>query len=98
MTYLESILKVLVVGLLLGAGLPAVFAVGLVAYSDGAGGADADGTAHAPNPALKYLGLRCSCSSAGRDHDRDPVDHQSDDHPPLRCRPVPVHPQEMSCE
>ncbi len=28
MTYLESILKVLVVGLVLGAGLPAVFAVG----------------------------------------------------------------------
>ena len=38
MPYLESILKVLVVGLILGAGLPAVFAVGLVAYSDGAGG------------------------------------------------------------
>ena len=40
MTMLESILKVLVVGLVLGAGLPAVFAAGLVAYSDGAGGAD----------------------------------------------------------
>ena len=33
MTYLESILKVLVVGLLLGAGLPAVFAAGLRSYS-----------------------------------------------------------------
>ena len=57
MTYLESILKVLAVGLVLGAGLPAIFAVGLVAYSRGAGGADADGTAVAPNPALKALGL-----------------------------------------
>lgn len=57
MTYLEAILKVLVVGLILGAGLPAVFAAGLVAYSNGAGGATADGTTHAPNPALKFLGM-----------------------------------------
>ena len=52
MHYLESILRVLVIGLLLGAGLPAVFAVGLRAYSSGAGG-----TAHAANPALKFVGL-----------------------------------------
>jgi hypothetical protein len=57
MVYAESILKVLVVGLLLGAGLPAVFAGGLVAYSNGAGVTDADGTVHSPNPALKYLGI-----------------------------------------
>ena len=57
MTYLESILKVLVIGLLLGAGLPAVFAAGLVAYSSGAGGQHADGTTIAPNPAVKYLGI-----------------------------------------
>lgn len=57
MHYLESILRVLIVGLVLGAGLPAVFAVGLTAYSAGAGGADADGTAHAPNPVLKFVGL-----------------------------------------
>jgi hypothetical protein len=57
MTYLESILKVLVVGLLLGAGLPAVFAGGLVAYSNGAGGIDTDGTVHASNAVLKYLGI-----------------------------------------
>ncbi|RDH76425.1 hypothetical protein DVS77_22040 [Mycolicibacterium moriokaense] len=57
MTYFESILKVLAVGLLLGAGLPAVFAVGLVAYSNGAGGQHEDGTVVAPNPALKYLGI-----------------------------------------
>ena len=36
MHYLEAILKVLAVGLILGAGLPAVFAVGLVAFSKGA--------------------------------------------------------------
>lgn len=57
MTYLEAIFKVLVIGLILGAGLPAVFAVGLVAYSKGAGGAEADGTTTAPNPALKVAGL-----------------------------------------
>ncbi len=57
MHYLEAILKVLAVGLVLGAGLPAVFAIGLVAYSRGAGGAEADGTVDAPNPALKMLGL-----------------------------------------
>jgi hypothetical protein len=57
MTYVESILKVLVIGLILGAGLPAVFAVGLVAFSRGAGGAEANGTVDAPNPALKALGL-----------------------------------------
>jgi hypothetical protein len=57
MQYAESLLKVLVVGLVLGAGLPAVFAFGLVSYSNGAGGTDTDGTTHAPNPALKYFGL-----------------------------------------
>jgi hypothetical protein len=57
MIYVEQLLRVLVVGLLLGAGLPALFAVGLVSYSHGAGGTDADGTAHAPNPGLKYLGV-----------------------------------------
>lgn len=56
MIYLESILKVLLVGLILGAGLPALFAVGLVAFSKGAGGTDTDGTVHAQNPALKLLG------------------------------------------
>ncbi len=57
MTYMEAILKVLVVGLVLGAGLPAIFAVGLVSYSSGVGGANADGTTQAPNPALRVLGL-----------------------------------------
>jgi hypothetical protein len=57
MTYVEAIGKVLFVGLLLGAGLPAVFALGMVAYSNGAGGTNDDGTTQAPNPALKYLGI-----------------------------------------
>ena len=57
MTYVESIGKVLLVGLLLGAGLPAVFAAGMVAYSNGAGDQHEDGTTAAPNPALKYLGI-----------------------------------------
>jgi hypothetical protein len=57
MHYLESIFKVLIVGLVLGAGLPAVFATGLVAYSFGAGGEEADHVIHKPNPALKYLGI-----------------------------------------
>ena len=57
MTYLEAIFKVLIVGLLLGAGLPAVFAAGMVAFSAGAGGEHPDGTVTAPNPVLKYLGL-----------------------------------------
>jgi hypothetical protein len=55
--YLESVFTVLVVGLILGAGLPAVFALGLVAHSAGAGNVDADGTAHAGNPVLRFLGL-----------------------------------------
>ena len=57
MTYLEAIIKVLIVGLVLGAGLPAVFAAGMVAFSSGAGGEHPDGTVTAPNPVLKYLGL-----------------------------------------
>jgi hypothetical protein len=57
MSYFEAIIKVLIVGLILGAGLPAVFAAGMVAYSNGAGGQAADGTVHNPNPALKYFGI-----------------------------------------
>ncbi len=57
MTYVEALLKVLIVGLVLGAGLPAIFAGGLVAYSFGAGGEEADGVIHRPNPAMKYLGI-----------------------------------------
>jgi hypothetical protein len=51
-SYVIPLITVLIVGLVLGAGLPAVFAFGLVAYSQGVGGAEADGTV-----ALKFLGL-----------------------------------------
>lgn len=57
MHYLESILTVLAVGLILGAGLPAIFSIGMLAYSHGAGGEEADHLIHKPNPALKYLGI-----------------------------------------
>ena len=57
MHYLESIFKVLIVGLILGAGLPALFAVGMLSYSFGAGGEEADHVIHKPNPALKFVGI-----------------------------------------
>ena len=57
MHYFESILKVLLVGLILGAGLPAVFATGMLAYSFGAGGEEADHVIHKPNPPLKFVGI-----------------------------------------
>lgn len=57
MHYLEATFKVLLVGLVLGAGLPALFATGLLAYSYGAGGEEADHLIHKPNPPLKYLGI-----------------------------------------
>ena len=57
MHYLEAIFKVLVVGLVLGAGLPALFATGMLAYSFGAGGEEADHVIHKPNPALKFVGI-----------------------------------------
>ncbi len=57
MHYFESILRVLAIGLVLGAGLPAVFAVGLRLYSAGVGGVGADGAASRSNPLLKFAGL-----------------------------------------
>ena len=57
MHYLEASFRVLVIGLILGAGLPALFATGLLAYSYGAGGEEADHIIHKPNPALKLLGI-----------------------------------------
>ncbi|MFW0795316.1 hypothetical protein AAFP30_15995 [Gordonia sp. CPCC 205515] len=56
MSEFEAIAKVLVIGLIFGAGLPALFAVGMRAYAAGEGGTDANGAVHAPNPALKYVG------------------------------------------
>jgi hypothetical protein len=56
-TYVIPLLLVLAVGLLLGAGLTAVFATGLLSYSEGAGGLDAEEHMHKKNPALQALGL-----------------------------------------
>ena len=52
MHYLEASLRVLLVGLVLGAGLPALFAIGVRTYSAGGGG-----DLRAPNPLLKVMGL-----------------------------------------
>ncbi len=95
MKYLESIFTVLVVGLVLGAGLPAIFAGGMLAYSFGAGGEEADHVMHKPNPALKYLGILAVPVRLLRDHHGGRVDHPGHDHPPLRRRPVPDVPQEV---
>ena len=57
MHYFQSILTVLAVGLVLGAGLPAIFAAGMLAYSHGAGGEEADHLIHKANPPPKYLGI-----------------------------------------
>lgn len=51
----EAIGKVLVVGLAFGAGLPALFAIGLRVQSLANGAVDADGTTSGPHPALKPL-------------------------------------------
>ncbi|MGZ8176998.1 hypothetical protein ACXVUM_03640 [Williamsia sp. SKLECPSW1] len=54
----EAIFKVLVVGLVLGAGLPALFAVGLRLFAAGSGDTGTDGATTAPgNPALKAAGI-----------------------------------------
>lgn len=57
MHHLEASLRVLIVGLILGGGLPATFALGVRAYTAGAGGVGDDGAMRAPNPALKAAGV-----------------------------------------
>ncbi|MFC0674032.1 hypothetical protein [Brachybacterium hainanense] len=46
--------SVLGVGLLLGAGLPLLFSLGIVLQDRGAGGERRDGSVSAPNPVAKY--------------------------------------------
>lgn len=53
MDIVTSITKVLAVGLILGAGLPALFAIGM--RLEAAGDGDLPGN-RTPNPALKWLG------------------------------------------
>lgn len=57
MDIVESIVKVLAIGLLLGAGLPALFAVGLRCYAEGSSSVTTTGTVSSGNPALRYLGI-----------------------------------------
>ena len=52
----ESISRVLAIGLLLGAGLPALFAVGMRLVALSTPDEDADGTAAAPNQFYRYAG------------------------------------------
>lgn len=56
MDIVEAIGKVLIVGLIFGAGLPALFAVGLRLHAEGGGGTNADGTVSQGNPAQRALG------------------------------------------
>lgn len=53
MDIVESIGKVLIVGLVLGAGLPALFATGLRLFAQGGGDVNADGTVSDSNPVAR---------------------------------------------
>ncbi|MDL9936062.1 hypothetical protein QSJ18_04855 [Gordonia sp. ABSL1-1] len=55
MDIVEAISKVLLVGLLFGAGLPALFALGLRYHAQSEGDVSDDGTITAPSPALRAL-------------------------------------------
>lgn len=52
---LDAVWKVLLVGLILGAGLPALFAVGVRGLAVGNGHEREDGTVHKPNPMSNAL-------------------------------------------
>ncbi|WAC56770.1 hypothetical protein [Gordonia sp. SL306] len=56
MDIVEAIGKVLIVGLIFGAGLPALFAFGLRFHAEGASETNADGTVSQGNPAMRALG------------------------------------------
>jgi hypothetical protein len=56
MDFLNTILRVLGVGLLLGAGLPAVFALGMRMVGAGMGDVRPDGTLTSGRPILRVLG------------------------------------------
>ena len=53
MSVVESIFRVFLIGLIFGAGLPAVFAIGLRLWANGY---NADGTVTNHNPVLKAVG------------------------------------------
>ncbi|TWS20441.1 hypothetical protein FK529_03570 [Tsukamurella asaccharolytica] len=54
---LDAVWRVLLVGLLLGAGLPALFAVGVRGLAIGNGHEREDGTVHQPNPLGNVLAI-----------------------------------------
>ena len=56
---LQALWKILAVGLLLGAGLPVLFSVGIRAMAHGAGGDAETGTATAQHPAGRVIGIIC---------------------------------------
>jgi hypothetical protein len=56
---LQALWKILAVGLLLGAGLPVLFSVGIRALAHGAGGDAETGTATGPHPAARAVGIVC---------------------------------------
>ena len=64
---LEGAWKVLAVGLVLGAGLPAVFAFGIRALAYGAGG-EAEAGGGSPHPAGRLLAGLCFAAEIGRAH------------------------------
>lgn len=55
---LQGAWQVLLVGLILGAGLPTIFALGIRALSYGVG-ADVDATDHVPHPFAKVIAYFC---------------------------------------
>lgn len=62
---MSAVWKVLAVGLVLGAGLPAIFAAGIKAMAYGIGGsAEVDATAK-PHPVGRVVGILCFAIVAG---------------------------------
>ncbi len=57
--FIGSIWQVLAIALLVGAGLPAIFALGIRAMAAGAGGSAEVQTGQSPNPAARVLGILC---------------------------------------
>lgn len=57
--FFDAIWQVLVIGLLVGAGLPAIFAFGIKFLALGAGGSAEVDTTAKPNPAARAFGILC---------------------------------------
>jgi hypothetical protein len=56
---LQTVWKTLVVGLILGAGLPTVFAAGIRAMAYGQGGSAEENAAATPHPVGRAIGILC---------------------------------------